>query len=102
MRTEIETSDIFKASYLLCSGGRLEATRQIAKKKVVFVIAGEGLHEKDMLFRTGQALVNPLQLRESLNLLRDLLFEKLRNPNREKENYGHGMPPKATTFRSNA
>ncbi|MGK5092047.1 hypothetical protein WDW89_08565, partial [Deltaproteobacteria bacterium TL4] len=43
------------------------------------------LDELDMSYRTGNALVEPLKLRESLNLLRDLLFEQLRN--RERKMY---------------
>jgi hypothetical protein len=36
------------------------------------------LDKLDRDYRSGQALVNPLQFRESLNHLRDILFEKLR------------------------
>jgi hypothetical protein len=42
------------------------------------LIAGAGLDKLDRDYRAGKALVNPLQLRESLNHLRDVLFEKLR------------------------
>jgi hypothetical protein len=42
------------------------------------LITGEGLDRLDKQYRVGQALVNPLQLRESLNHLRDVMFEKLR------------------------
>jgi hypothetical protein len=36
------------------------------------------LDKLDKQYRDGQALVNPLQFRETLNHLRDILFEKLR------------------------
>jgi hypothetical protein len=42
------------------------------------LITGAGLDKLDKDYRNGQALVNPLQFRESLNHLRDILFEKLR------------------------
>jgi hypothetical protein len=42
------------------------------------MIRGEDLERLDKEYRNGQALVNPLQLRESMNHLRDVMFEKLR------------------------
>jgi hypothetical protein len=47
----------------------------------MFLITGEGLDRLDKQYRAGQALVNPLQFRESLNHLRDILFNKLRENN---------------------
>jgi hypothetical protein len=48
----------------------------------------------DKQYRDGQALVNPLQFRESLNHLRDILFNKLRENggtryDRERKDRGH-------------
>jgi hypothetical protein len=77
MAEGIETADLFRGAYLLCSGGRLGVTR-FARGQVTFVIEGEKVAEEDRRYRTGQALVNPVQLRESVNLLRDLVFERLR------------------------
>ena len=39
---------------------------------------GIELRQHDLEYRKGEALVNPLQFREALNHLRDLLFERLR------------------------
>ena len=75
---EVETGDLFKGAYLLCRGGRLLRTVLSGRDHVVFVIAGEGLVAEDVRFRTGAATVNPLQLRETLNYLRDVVFEKTR------------------------
>jgi hypothetical protein len=54
------------------------------------------LDELDRQYRNGKALVNPVQFRESLTHLRDLLYDKLRNQNRgdrhndrKRENRGH-------------
>jgi hypothetical protein len=72
-----ETTDIFIGAFLLCHGGDLlgirikDATRGIA----AFEISGEGLDRLDREYRSGKALVNPASLRESLNLLRDMLFD---------------------------
>jgi hypothetical protein len=77
MGSGIETADLYRGAYLLCSGGSLSETR-FARGQVTFVIEGEKVAEEDRRYRTGQALVNPVQLRETVNLLRDLVFERLR------------------------
>lgn len=88
-RSSVETTDIFRGAFFLCKGGDLcgitikENGRRIAS----FLIQGNGLDKLDKDYRSGQALVNPLQFRESLNHLRDILFEKLRESERRKR-YG--------------
>ncbi len=84
MRRDIETTDIFRGAFLLCQGGQLQKTLMSCDGQVRFLISGEELLEEDMRFRTGKALVNPLQLRETLNLLRDLVFEKVRKERRRE------------------
>ena len=74
--TEIETADIFRGAYLLCCGAQLSSTRMEANHQMVFVFSGNRLDEKDLSYRKGEALVNPLHLRETLNLLRDFIFER--------------------------
>jgi hypothetical protein len=85
MTNTIETGDIFRGAYLLCCGGRVGATR-MQRDQVVFVIVGESVAEQDECYRLGRALVNPVQLRETLNLLRDLVFERVRT---ERGQHGH-------------
>ncbi len=88
MLSAIETSDIFRGAYLLTQGARLiEARTQ--RGQVRFVIEGEYVVEHDASYRLGQALVNPIALRETLNLLRDLVFERLR---KEKNPHGASHP----------
>ena len=82
----LEITDIFRGAFFLCHGGDLcgiriknyaERDRQ-SKRIATFQIRGEGLSQLDKEYRNAQALVNPLQFRESLNHLRDILFNKLR------------------------
>lgn len=80
----IETGDLFRSAYLLCRGARISATH-LVRGQVLFVIEGEGVLEEDLRYRTGSALINPVQLRETLNLLRDRVFERLRDENRERK-----------------
>jgi hypothetical protein len=63
----------------MCMGSDLEDIqfnhRQIAR----FMFKGPDLHKHDKAYLNGQALVNPVQLQEALNRLRDILFNNLRN-----------------------
>jgi len=76
----LETTDIFRGAFFLCKGGDLCGIRikNNGKRIATFLITGAGLDRLDRDYRCGKALVNPLQFRESLNHLRDILFEKLR------------------------
>jgi len=76
----LETTDLFRGAFLLCSGGDLAEVRirNNGKRIASFLIKGKDLDRFDRDYRAGRALVNPLQLRESLNHLRDVMFEKLR------------------------
>lgn len=84
----IETHDLFRGAYLLCCGARVGATR-LRRGQVVFVIEGHGVIEHDERYRLGRALVNPVALRETLNLLRDLVFERVRTEKREPHDTAH-------------
>lgn len=75
----LETTDIFRGAFFLCRGAELGGIRfrKNGTRIATFLITGEGLDRLDKQYRDGQALVNPLQFRESLNHLRDILFNKL-------------------------
>ena len=59
---------------------------------VSFLIEGDEIDRLDLDYRSGHALVNPLLFRETLNQLRDILFNTLRKKNggkrydRERDN----------------
>jgi len=96
MAQSVETADIFRSAYFLCNGGSLSGVniKEGGRRIAIFVIQGEGLQQLDRQYRNGEALVNPVQFRESLTHLRDILFDKLRSYNggnmhdRERENRG--------------
>lgn len=84
MNTSIlETTDIFRGAFFLCKGGKLAdvKVKEDKRKIVSFLIEGEGIHQLDLDYRNGLAVVNPLLFRETLNHLRDILFNKLRGNN---------------------
>ena len=76
----LETTDIFRGAYFLCHGGRLADVRlkEDARRIVSFLFELEDIGQLDMDYRKGDAWVNALEFRESLNHLRDILFNKLR------------------------
>ena len=80
MQGTVEVTDLFKGAFLLCMGGRLDQVRvrNNGRRIATFLITGPDLDRLDNDYRCGRALVNPVQLRESLNHLRDVMFDKLR------------------------
>ena len=80
MKSTLEVTDLFRGAFFLCMGGHLEqvSVRNNGRKIATFLITGSDLDRLDSDYRCGRALVNPLQLRESLNHLRDVMFDKLR------------------------
>lgn len=74
----ILTKDLFEASYLLAKGMKLE---EVLKNNRTVLFRFEGDEDLEVLkskYDEGRAEVNVQSLRESLNHLRDLLFEKVR------------------------
>jgi hypothetical protein len=80
MQGAVEVTDLYKGAFLLCMGGRLDRVRvrTNGRRIATFLITGPDLDRLDSDYRAGRALVNPVELRESLNHLRDVMFEKLR------------------------
>jgi hypothetical protein len=72
-----EITDIFRGAFFLCNGGDLAGIKVNGDRVATFLIRGENLIGLDRDYRSGKALVNPLQFREALNYLRDILFNKL-------------------------
>ncbi len=77
----LETTDIFRGAFFMCMGGDLSDIRfrQNGKQIASFMFTGPDLDKHDKAYINGHALVNPVQFREALNHLRDILFEKLRD-----------------------
>ena len=75
---KILTKDLFEASYLLAKGMKLE---EVLRNRRTVLFRFEGSDDLKVLkskYDEGRAEVNVHSLRESLNHLRDLLFEKVR------------------------
>lgn len=81
MKGTVEVTDLYRGAFLLCMGCRLDRVhvRNHGRMIATFLITGQDLDRFDDDYRSGRALVNPVQLRESINHLRDVMFEKLRH-----------------------
>ncbi len=77
---QLETTDIFRGAFFLCMGGNLSDVRfrRGGRPVASFLFTGPDLDRHDRDYMNGCARVNPVQLKESLNRLRDILFERLR------------------------
>jgi len=84
---KLETTDIFRGAFFMCMGGSLTDVRfrTNGKRIASFMFTGADLDKLDKDYMNGHALVNPIQFRESLNRLRDILFEKLRDRGRYED-----------------
>ncbi len=76
---QMEITDLFKGAYLLTQYGRIKEIRKVGNNQVRFVIEGENLVEEEERYQTGQASVNPLQLKACLDFLREKLTQTLRD-----------------------
>ena len=85
----LETTDMFRGAFFMCMGGDLEdiRIRNNGKQIATFLFTGPNLHKHDKAYINGHALVNPVQFREALNHLRDVLFENLRKNRNEEMRY---------------
>ncbi len=95
----LETTDIFRGAFFLCQGAELGGIRfrHNGRPIATFLITGEGLDRLDKQYRDGLALVNPLHFRESLNHLRDILFEKLREQDDPDSHKGYAATGPASS-----
>jgi hypothetical protein len=91
LKGTVEVTDLFKGAFLLCMGARLDRVRVRNNGRAIatFLITGKDLDRLDSDYRSGRALVNPVQLRESLNHLRDKMFDKLRKSEGRARNDHH-------------
>ncbi len=80
MNQTIETTDMFRGAYFLCMGSDLTQVHitKNGRQLATFTFAGIDLVKNDKNYMNGKALVNPVQYREAINHLRDILFNKLR------------------------
>ena len=73
---KIITKDLFEASYLMAKGMHLKEVSS-EQKTILFQFEGESdLNVLKNKYDAGRAEVNVRRLRNSLNVMREILFEK--------------------------
>lgn len=72
----LETDDIYRGASLICMGAELSSLNRQGNK-LLFTLSGQHLIQNDLQYRLGRAMVNPLQLKETLQLLRDIIFNRI-------------------------
>lgn len=97
MQGTVEVTDLYKGAFLLCMGAYLEQVnvRNTGRKLATFMITGPDIERLDNDYRSGRALVNPVQFREAINHLRDVMFKKIRNHSQTTGRTKHADRPRA-------
>jgi hypothetical protein len=85
MNQILETNDLFKGAYLLSQSYKLKETRFVEGHQVRFILEGEDIENEDLRYHTGQALVDPLRLKECVRILREILTQTLKTHKPERE-----------------
>ena len=88
----LETTDLFKGAFLLCMGGTLQnvTVEENGRQTATFLFTGRNLTRHDDDYIEGRALVNPVQMKRSLNHLRDVLFNTLRRKENQRYDKTNG------------
>ena len=80
---EFLVCDLFEASYLVCRGHQTKGTtvkKGRGREIVSFIFEGEDAKSESDKFKMGHATANVCMLKVSMNHLKDLLFQRLREP----------------------
>ena len=83
LKNQTKVRDLFEASYLICRGCellRLQVQTSRGRQCVDFVFEGPKAKDESNKFKMGHATANVCMLKVTINHLRDLLFQRLREP----------------------
>ncbi len=93
MDAKYQTQDLFEASFILSKGVELRSltfSEYQGKRVAFFVFEDEEAKSLSESFKIGQATANICIFKISMNRLKDLLFERLRNSeNKERRCLGY-------------
>ena len=79
MKESMELTDLFKVASLLCVGANLKGLKLVDRGMVIFEIEGYEIEQLERKYSNGAVYLNPLELKEKLNLVKDIMFAKLRD-----------------------
>jgi hypothetical protein len=78
MKESMELTDLFKVASLLCVGASLKGLKVVDRTTALFEIEAYEIKQLEKQYSVGAVYLNPLELKEKLNLLKDIMFAKLR------------------------
>ncbi len=84
----IKTGDLWTSAYLVLNGAEIEnliVSGSNGKTSVYFIFSGTEAERLNREFISGKAEANVMKLKTTMNHLKDLLFDKLRE-RKEKKN----------------
>ncbi len=87
----IKTGDLWTSAYLVLNGAEIEnliVSGSNGKTSVYFIFSGTDAERLNREFISGKAEANVMKLKTTMNHLKDLLFDKLRE-RKEKKNEDH-------------
>ena len=91
MRDQTQVDDLFEASYLLCKGFEVHEIqvqgRKRKKPQLSFIFEGEAAKSESNKFKMGRATANVSMLKVSMTHLKDLLFRRLRDLEKGKQQH---------------
>ncbi len=102
MRVQIQVQDLFEGAFLLCRGfeiKNLTVKNQNGRKVAFFCFEGENIKSTQNEYREGQATCNIAFLKFTLDNLKDQMFKKFRELERQKKlNYSKNMERECSDF----
>ena len=87
MRDQIQVQDLFEGAFLLCRGfeiKNLTVKNQKGRKIAFFYFEGENIKNTQNEYRQGQATCNIAFLKFTLDNLKDQMFKKFRELERQQ------------------
>ena len=79
----VQINDLFEASYLVCRGYQIQGMtvkKGKGREIVSFIFEGKDAKSESNKFKMGHATANVCMLKVSMKHLKDLLFQRLREP----------------------
>ena len=80
IKMRLLTTDLYEGAWLLSQGVELVSLwmDQNHKRSIIFEFSGAEVEHLKQAYQRGQAKANVIQLKQSINVLKDRMFEKLR------------------------
>jgi hypothetical protein len=103
MESPITISDLYEGAFLLCMGCNLRRVTVIGnngKKLCTFTFEGKGAQRASDDYRQGRATANVALLKFTMEKLKDVMFEKIREHEKKERAFGKEIETCSASVRS--